>query len=480
MGTTSHSKAQLLKYVHVLVILAFMFGFQFLPPIGTISPLGMKTLGVFFGVIYGWSTMDMIWPSLLGLFALSLSTGTGAIETFKAGFGDRITVAIFFFLLFGELVSQVGLSNYIADWCVRRKFVRGKPYGILAMFCFAGAFISAFVNVFAGMIIMWGIFFSFCRDANLKPGDAYARVAFIAIIYVCTMAGNLLPFMGSSLLVAGLQQQILGINMPYITFTILQLFMIVLASVIYFIFIKFVIKPDTTAIASYVPNDKQLVMTNQQKLVFALLIGLLVVLFLPGLLPADLTITKMLKALDISGMLAVVFVLYFVINLTNNDKAVSLDKMAKGLNWSLIFMFATVAPLTTAISNEEAGIMTYVSTLLKSFVSDMNPIMFTILILLIASIITQFCNNVAIVLVTVPLMYSFAVELGANPVIISILVAFNLNVAFCTPAASGPAAMVFSNKEYIGQKAAFTHGFVIFVINMTVTVIGLYVGLLFV
>ena len=479
MGPTLGNRTKSLKYIHLIIILAFMFGFQFLPPIGTISPLGMKTLGVFFGVIYGWSTMDMIWPSLLGLFALSLSTGEGAIETFKAGFGDRITVAIFLFLLFGELVSQVGLSNYIADWCVRRKFVRGKPYGILAMFCLAGAFISAFVNVFAGMIIMWGIFYSFCHDANLRPGDPYARVALIAIIFVCTMAGNLLPFMGSSILVVGLQQQILGIDMPYVTFTIMQLFMIVLASVFYFIFIKFVVKPDTTVIESYVPNDKQLVMTSQQKLVFALLVGLLVVLFLPGLLPADLTITKALKGLDISGLLAIVFVLYYVINLTNG-KAVPFNKIAEGVNWNLILMFATVAPLTTAISNEEAGIMAYVSALLKSFVSDMNPIVFTLIILLIASIITQFCNNVAIVLVTVPLMYSFAVELGANPVLISILVAFNLNVAFCTPAASGPAAMVFSNKEFIGQKAAFTHGLVIFVINMVVTVIGLYVGLLFV
>ena len=32
---------------------------------------------------------------------------------------------------------------------------------------------------------------------------------------------------------------------------------------------------------------------------------------------------------------------------------------------------------------------------------------------------------------------------------------------FCTPAASGPAAMIFSNKEWIPTKDAYLHGMVI-------------------
>lgn len=115
-------------FIHVVIILALMFGFRYLPPIGIITPLGMQTLGIFIGVIYGWSTMGMIWPSLLGLFALSLLPGSTAITTFKTGMGDRVTVAIFFLLLFGELLNKVGLSKFIADWCVSRRFVQGKPY----------------------------------------------------------------------------------------------------------------------------------------------------------------------------------------------------------------------------------------------------------------------------------------------------------------------------------------------------------------
>ena len=469
---TSTQTKTFMPYIHVAIIFIFMFGFGYLPPIGTITPLGMQTLGIFIGVIYGWSTMGMIWPSLLGLFALSLLPGAGAINTFKTGMGDRITVAVFFLLIFGELINKVGLSKYIADWCVSRKLVVGKPYAIMAMFCLAGGIISAFVNCFAGFILMWGVFYNFCKEVGLKPGDAYARVTLIALVYISTMAGDILPFMGLSLLTVGLQENLLNIPMPYVQFTLAQLIMTLLASVLYFAFIKFVVKPDTTIVKNYVPDTDGMTLTNQQKFVAGLLVGLMVALFSPGILPAEWAITAKIKSLDIAGMLALVLVIYYIVNL-RNENGISFVNLVKDINWSVVLMFAAVAPLAAAVSNPDSGILGYLTTVLSAFLGDMNPYAFTILILFMASILTQFCNNVAIVLMVVPIMFSFAVQLGANPVILSVLVAFNLNIAFATPAASGGAAMVFSNTAWIGVKHSYIHGLAIFVINMVVTIIGL-------
>ncbi len=467
----TQSKA-LTPYIHVAIILVLMFGFQYLPSIDSITPLGMQTLGIFIGVIYGWSTMGMIWPSLLGLFALSLLPGATAISTFKTGMGDRITVAIFFLLLFGELINKVGLSKYIADWCVSRKFVIGKPYAIMAMFCLAGGIISTFVNCFAGMILMWGVFYNFCKEVGLKPGDAYARVTLIALVYISTMAGDILPFMGLSLLTVGLQESILGLTMPYVQFTLAQLIMTLLASVLYFAFIKFVIKPDVTLVKKYVPHMDRMMLNGQQKFVAGLLLAVMIALFLPGILPTQWAITAKMKALDIAGMLALVLVIYYVANL-RNENTIPFMELAKGMNWNVVLMFAAVAPLAAAVSNPESGILGYLTAVLTTFLGDMNPYAFTILILFMGSVVTQFCNNVAIVLMVVPVMFSFAVQLGANPVILSVLVAFNLNIAHATPAASGGSAMVFSNTAWIGVKHSYIHGLAIFVINMVVTIIGL-------
>lgn len=468
-----------MPFVHTAIMLVFMFGFGYLPTIGSITALGMQTLGIFIGVIYGWSTLGMIWPSLLGLAALSLMPGSGAIAIFKTGFGDRVTVAIFFFLLFGELINKVGLSKFIADWCVSRKFVQGKPYAILAMFCVAGAFVSAFVNCFAGIILIWGVFDNFCKEVGLKPGDKFAALSLVALIFITCAAGDILPFMGLSILAVGLQQSILGIGMPYITFTIVQIFMVLLAAALYFLVMKFIFRPDTSKVKAFAPSQEKQVMTGDQKFVFGLLIGLLVTLFLPGLLPADWSITVALKALDLAGVLAIVFVIYYVVNLYKGT-AISFGSLAKEMNWSLILMFATVAPLAAAVNNADSGILAYAGQLLQGLVGGMNPYLFTIIIILIASIMTQFCNNVAILLMVMPIMLTFAAQLGANPIILTMLAAFNLNIAFCTPAASGPAAMMFSNREWIGTGTSYVNGIIIFAITMLATVAGMFLAIVLV
>lgn len=471
----SESKKKVLPWIHVCIIFALIIGVRFLPSIGDVTPLGMEILGIFLGTLYGWSTMGMVWPSLLSLFFLSLLPETSAIETFKAGFGDRITIAIFFFLLFGELINKVGLSRYIANWCITRKFVQGKPYVLLLMFCVAGFFVSACVNTFAGIILMWSVFFNFCKQVGIKPGDPFALLSLMTIIYICSMAGNLLPFMGTSILVAGLQEKLLDIPLPYFNFTFIQLIMLLIAGAIYFGIVRFVFKPNVDIVKNYVPPSAIPKMTNQQKFVFILLFMLLLLLFMPGLLPAELTITKILKALDIAGILAIIFVIYYIVNL-NNKEVVPFTEITKEVNWNLILMFATIAPLTTAISNEDAGILNSVNKLLSQVVGDMSPLLFSFTILLFASIITQFCNNISIILLVLPIMYTFAIQLGANPVALSILANFNLNIAFCTPAASGNSAIVFSNKRWIDTKSAYMHGFIIFVINMVVTVMGLFIA----
>ena len=41
--------------VYFAIVLAFMFLFRFIPPIGTITPYGMAVIGIFIGMIYIYS-----------------------------------------------------------------------------------------------------------------------------------------------------------------------------------------------------------------------------------------------------------------------------------------------------------------------------------------------------------------------------------------------------------------------------------------
>ena len=59
--------------INMAITLLLMFGFGLLPPFATLTPVGMRVLGIFIGVIYGFSTCEIIWLSLFAFLAFGLS-----------------------------------------------------------------------------------------------------------------------------------------------------------------------------------------------------------------------------------------------------------------------------------------------------------------------------------------------------------------------------------------------------------------------
>ena len=73
-------------WLHLLIGGFFMFGFPMLDPIEPLTEIGMTVLGVFIGMVYLWSAVDSIWPSMLGLMLVAMAgyvngaTGYAAVK----------------------------------------------------------------------------------------------------------------------------------------------------------------------------------------------------------------------------------------------------------------------------------------------------------------------------------------------------------------------------------------------------------------
>ena len=58
--------------VHFFVMVALYFIVSMLPPFGMVTPLGMKILGAFVAIVYGWVFMDLLFASIFGFLFLRL------------------------------------------------------------------------------------------------------------------------------------------------------------------------------------------------------------------------------------------------------------------------------------------------------------------------------------------------------------------------------------------------------------------------
>lgn len=76
------------KYVHLLIMFVLAFGISVLPPFGQVTVFGMKSLGVFIAVLYGWIAFDLFWTSIFGFLLMPILGLNSVAGAFAAGIGN--------------------------------------------------------------------------------------------------------------------------------------------------------------------------------------------------------------------------------------------------------------------------------------------------------------------------------------------------------------------------------------------------------
>ena len=82
------------KYLHTIVMIVLLFSGFFVPATGLVTGYGMKVIGIFLGMMWGWLFLDLTYPSILGLCVLSLAGYGVAKATFMAGIGCEVVLVV--------------------------------------------------------------------------------------------------------------------------------------------------------------------------------------------------------------------------------------------------------------------------------------------------------------------------------------------------------------------------------------------------
>ena len=124
---TTFTKSEKIKYINVIVVLFFMFGIQFIPPVSSLTPTVMHVLGVFIGCVYGWSTVDLIWTGFFATISMSFVEGYNLNSVVAAGFGSSTFWILVFMVLFVAVFERAGGTRFLSTWLLTRHILKGKP-----------------------------------------------------------------------------------------------------------------------------------------------------------------------------------------------------------------------------------------------------------------------------------------------------------------------------------------------------------------
>lgn len=149
-----NEKLDLKYFLHTIIVIFFMIGFGRIFKIDGVTSAGMQILGIFLGLVWGWSFIEMGWPSLLGIFSLGLSDYMSMTEALKAGFGDNCVLLVFFCLIFAAYLDSTGINRVIANWFISRKVCYGRPWIFTLMLLLMAYVLGATVSLFAALLVV--------------------------------------------------------------------------------------------------------------------------------------------------------------------------------------------------------------------------------------------------------------------------------------------------------------------------------------
>lgn len=456
-------------WIHIAIFLIIMFGVGFIPPFAQITPLGMKVLGIFLGVIYAWCFIALDWTSLIALVALAVVGYDSGNNLLLEGWSFSTIPQIVLCFIFAEAVSKTQLTDYISNKLLSFKLFQGKPYVLFMGILFGTVALNLLGASYAAIFVMWAVTRSIAEKAGYEKRNIFSTVMVTSIVVAFMWASYVFLFKPGTLLMLGfLQQGLPEAEVPFLNWTIVWFIYVMVYIILWPLIIKYIFRLDFSAVAkidlSKIAN-KDVRMTGSQKFGLICLIVFICMMLFPQLLPQNWAITQILSNLGLSGCLLLIISIMAAYRDTNGEHFVTLQDAAKGISWNVMWLIIATQPLASALDSEECGIMSSVMGTVTPILTSMGPTLFLIVCVVIIGLLTQVVHNLIFMVIFIPMLCPMYLEIGANPLVIFIGLIIATNAAFATPAASWNAALMFGEPSVIVKKT-YLHGFLHFAFSL--------------
>lgn len=454
-----------------------MFGFGQLPPIEPITPLGMNIVGIFIGLLFGWMTIGLIWPSILGCVALVLIGGMKVADVLAGGWGSTTQMLIFFMIVVAGIVEQSGVSRFIAMFLITRKWVLGKPWVFTFVFLGAAFLLAAVTSTIPTIIICWSIWYSICSQVGYKPYQPFPSFMVVGVVMAATFGLSVFPFRPVGILVFGILQDLSGLTVNYLTYTCFTLPLCLLCILVFTLLGKLVFHIDVSLLKNLNEDsfkDVDLSLNKQQKAILIFVALLIVLLLVPSVLPQTFFLAALLKKLDAVGTAMLLVVVMCALKVDGKPILNFKEVCSKGMQWDVLMLTAVVMPLSSVLTADETGVTDFLLKVLSPLFEGRSAITFLMIAVFSAVIITNFAVNNVVGAILLPVFYPFALQLGIAPLALTSLLVFTCHFALLTPAASPMAALLHGNTQWCRTTDIYKYGFLIVISSMIVSwVVGI-------
>lgn len=460
------------KYMHMVIMVLLTFAISLAPTFGQVTRVGMQTLGVFIGVLYGWISFDLIIPSLYGFTMLGffqLMTSTTALSI---GFGNTNLVVVIVGMVMVGALDSVGVTRVIANWLVTREIFRKSPWLMIAGMLFSAYVMGMIALNLVAAFLLWAVVMQIAQENNIPHGDKLLTFMILMIVASAFSGVFSVPFRATALIFESYFIDTMQMNFAVIPFILISVATTGLVLILMCMLGRFVFKLDASKfiMADHIVEElRREKASTEAKVGIAVIIVYTLMILLPSLFP-NMPGAAVLTSMGFGGCACLAMVVLAAVAIKGRTVLELGRVWQKYVDWQLILLLAVTFPIADAMRASEAGIMPTIIGAVLPVVSSMGVTKFMIVSMLFLGILTQVTHNIVLAAMFTQFLCPLCAQIGGNPYIMWFLMYFALNASYMTPAASFQSAMVHGH-EAIKSRYAYIFGISFSILTWLVLII---------
>lgn len=446
-------KKQLIKIIFCFL---FILAFWFIPPIGEITTIGIRTIGVFIGTILLLSIVDTLWPVFLSFILLNLSGVMNLNQILAGSVGNWIITFVVLSFILTFALNKSGFTTRLTVWYMSRKFVSKSPW----TFVFAYWGISMIVGMFMDQVPATAFFLAFSgkilKELGYGPKDKFSNMLTMGSVFSVNIGGAATPISHSlAILGMGIYEKATGNPISMFTYLAFGIPAAIVMFILLCLVMRFIMHPDISKFESFdiqkaVGGLKP--MDLKEKTTVVVFFGTVILWILPGVLGLILTpphpILTFLNKFSITFWALLAVVILAVLRI-NDEPVVNLrETLESGFPWGVIYFISIGVLLGSAVSNEKVGLTEFITTNLTPMVEGISPLIIVIIFALVTTIMTNFSSNVTTITVMTTIATTLALSTNTvHPIAIALTTTMCGSLAYVLPSSFAPIAMLHTDEN---------------------------------
>ena len=473
--SSAKKEKNLTYWINSAIVLFCFFGFGLVPSIFDLSYAGMRAVGIFLGLLWGWIAVDFAWVSIVGIVAMGTTGAMTLAESFNTAFLSTTFFQMLFPMILMAYMTTSGFAEWLAYKMLSLKFLIGHPWRIVVMIFVVTSVLHFFVHTWPTIFLMWPIFIGIAEVAGYKKGDKFVGYIMCTVVMLQTIISSSIPWGFYAVTLQALMADALnGYALPFMPILILGIIAQILTVLVALFYGKFILRVDVSKLEkmpdSFYEKAKAVKLTSQAKFGIGIIAALIIMMGMPSFLPGT-AFAAFCDGLGLQGCSVLLLAVLLLMRDKDGKPYAKTANLAQvGLSWDILFLVVSTLSLAALMKLPEVGIMAKITSTFIPIAAGLPPTLFLFGTIMIFWLVTQLTHNFVIVLTLVGAFAGICPSLGINPWLFGWLFMCGMNFAYSTPAASSPGALMYAH-DWISKKDAYINGILFSLIGIVVFIV---------